>query len=62
MIMKNELLSMLDIKNIISPKEIQEAVEMRANGELSSTGMKEVIFSLYKERLNLIMNALKNSK
>jgi len=55
-----EILSMLDIKKIITPEEIAEAVKMKKDGELSSTGMKEVIFGLYKERVNNILKTLLN--
>ena len=48
----------LSFTELISPEELAEAVKMRANNELSSTGMKEALFGLYKERLNSILRKL----
>lgn len=47
---------------LISPEEVAEAIKMRADGELSSTGMKTLLLGLYKERLNICLRELTKKK
>ena len=44
---------------VITPVEFTEAIKMRGNGELTNIGLKKVLFGLYKERLNDILNGIR---
>lgn len=51
----NELYKELDFKNIISPKEMAEGIEMLGKKEISKNNLMKLFKDLYKERVNDIL-------